>query len=328
MYFFVEEGTLGKGLAYELTTPNPIVLGTTALTFAHFAGSLKASEISNDSSVSGTTSKDALNTLGTAVGAGSLAVLGTSGVAATNLIDAVNELAALSSQNSYHMFSRPSSTASSTGGGTSGLGIVVTASGSPGTIGAPTDTNYLTRRLRYNMPTTATALQITGADWGLPSFSAPFNRNTGFTAFLRFGFSAVSANMRWFCGFRQGTSAPTNVAPESQLNIFGFGSNAQANVQFLSNDNSGSATPVDLGASFPAQTLNVCYEACLICPLGGSTLYYRLRRLDSAAVVYGSVSADLIVASTYGRMEMWISNNTDASIDEINWFGTDVFVPF
>lgn len=67
MWFFVEEGTVSAGKAYELTTANPIVLGTTALTFAHFAGTLKTSEITNDSSVVGTTSKDALNTLVTAI---------------------------------------------------------------------------------------------------------------------------------------------------------------------------------------------------------------------------------------------------------------------
>lgn len=63
MWFFVEEGTANGGKAFELTTANPITLGSTALTFAHFAGALKASEVTNDSSVTGATSKDALNTL-------------------------------------------------------------------------------------------------------------------------------------------------------------------------------------------------------------------------------------------------------------------------
>lgn len=64
MYFFVEEsGTTNAGKAFELTTPNPITLGTTPLAFQHFGGALKTSEIVNDSTVTGVKDSDALNTL-------------------------------------------------------------------------------------------------------------------------------------------------------------------------------------------------------------------------------------------------------------------------
>jgi phage-related tail fiber protein len=38
LFTFVEEGTAGAGNGYVLTTPNPIVLGTTPLTFTQFSG--------------------------------------------------------------------------------------------------------------------------------------------------------------------------------------------------------------------------------------------------------------------------------------------------
>lgn len=38
MFTFIEEGTAGTGNGYVLTTPNPITLGTTPLTFAQFSG--------------------------------------------------------------------------------------------------------------------------------------------------------------------------------------------------------------------------------------------------------------------------------------------------
>lgn len=38
MFTFVEEGTVNLGVGYVLTTPNPIVLGTTALIFTQFSG--------------------------------------------------------------------------------------------------------------------------------------------------------------------------------------------------------------------------------------------------------------------------------------------------
>lgn len=39
-YFFVQEGLTGAGESYVLTTPNPIILGTTNLTFTQFSASL------------------------------------------------------------------------------------------------------------------------------------------------------------------------------------------------------------------------------------------------------------------------------------------------
>ncbi len=65
MFFWVTEGTANGDKAFELTTNDPIVLGTTPLTFQQFAGALKSSQITNDSAVSGATSADALNTLNT-----------------------------------------------------------------------------------------------------------------------------------------------------------------------------------------------------------------------------------------------------------------------
>jgi len=38
MFTFIEEGTAGTGNGYVLTTPNPITLGTTPLTFTQFSG--------------------------------------------------------------------------------------------------------------------------------------------------------------------------------------------------------------------------------------------------------------------------------------------------
>lgn len=48
MFTFVEEGTVAAGYGYVLTTPNPIVVGTTALTFSPF---------SSAGSISGTTNR-------------------------------------------------------------------------------------------------------------------------------------------------------------------------------------------------------------------------------------------------------------------------------
>lgn len=67
MFFFATEGTANGDKAWELTTNDPITLGTTVLVFQQFAGALKTSQIVNDSTVTGAFDSDALNTLKTSV---------------------------------------------------------------------------------------------------------------------------------------------------------------------------------------------------------------------------------------------------------------------
>lgn len=322
MWFFVEEGTVSAGKAYELTTANPITLGTTALTFAHFAGSLKTSEIVNDSSVTGTTAKDALNTLQTKVGAANLAAYGALGPAATDVSDAINELASLTSSMGQLSFGRPNAALATMNfvGGAS-MGTVGTA-----TARTPADTSYLTRRTRVAFVSAATASSNAGVNMYVAGVGFA-NRNTGFQFDQAMGLAAVTVDMKWFCGlyntFANGIGQPSTI-----LNAIGIGCDStDTNLQLMTNDGSGTASKIDLGASFPPRTAGACYSVWLGCAPGGSTIYYRVKRLDVPAIATGSVSSKLPSAATL-MFSLLMANNTSAAAIEVASFGFEAVTAY
>jgi hypothetical protein len=75
---------------------------------------------------------------------------------------------------------------------------------------------------------------------------------------------------------------------------------ADANIQFMHNNESGTATKIDLGANFvvPTSDRSNAYEINLYCPPGSATVYYEITNLTNGAVASGSVSTDLPAATT------------------------------
>ncbi len=109
------------------------------------------------------------------------------------------------------------------------------------------------------------------------------------------GIAATSATHRGFCGLRTGN--PSDANPSSLANIVGMGwDSADANLQFLHNDGSGTATKIDLGAGFPrpAADRGDVYELALFSPPGTTQMVgYRVRNLLTGAVASGVVTTNL-----------------------------------
>lgn len=111
----------------------------------------------------------------------------------------------------------------------------------------------------------------------------------------------ATATHRGWAGLGSSTSAPTDVEPSSQINIIGMGWDAaDANVQMMTNDGTGTATKIDLGATFPVPTANYTnvYEQTLFCPQNGGTVYYEVRELSTGASAIGSLATDLPANTT------------------------------
>ncbi|MDK2775033.1 MAG: hypothetical protein KYX65_08535, partial [Tabrizicola sp.] len=97
-------------------------------------------------------------------------------------------------------------------------------------------------------------------------------------------------------------AAPTDVNPSSITSMCGMGyDNGDANIQFMHNDGSGTATKIDLGAGFPKPNadLTSVYEIALFSPPGTtSVLNYEVTNLVSGAVATGTITTDLPTTST------------------------------
>lgn len=136
----------------------------------------------------------------------------------------------------------------------------------------------------------------------------------GFLYVARFVVDTVVTDMRWFVGLSGSAAVIGNVNPSTLTNILGFGiDSGQTTVRFFNNDGTGAATATDLGASFPATTANVVYEARLFCAPNGAEVFYSLERLDSAALVEGSVTTDIPANTTLLSPQIWVNNGTTAA---------------
>jgi hypothetical protein len=263
----------------------------------------------------------ALNT--TKIGAGTIAAYGTQGAVASNLTDAVNELAALTTMAGQQGYMRPSPNATTF----SQAGIGSSATLGTATARAIADTTYLTRRKRYGADSAGTAGSAAGIQFFIAGPTGWFSRNSGFQTTQVMAISQLSANVRWFCGLTL-TNGSTG-DPQAMTNMVGMGCNAAGNVQVWSNDASGTASLVkDLGASFPARNANAVYLLWLFCAPGGTTIYWRVQRLDVPAVDSGTITSDLMVASVLPFPAMWANNNADASVVKVDILGYEEAVPF
>ncbi len=105
-----------------------------------------------------------------------------------------------------------------------------------------------------------------------------------------------SSAYRAFTGFRNVTSAPTDVEPSSLINMFGVGCDGlDTQLQFMHNDGSGTATKIPLGANFlkPTTDREAYYELIMYSAPNTSTVQYSIRNLDTGNSTTGSVSTNL-----------------------------------
>lgn len=134
-----------------------------------------------------------------------------------------------------------------------------------------------------------------------------------FRSIFRGTLGSVSGAMRWFMGWQLGGGlAPGNVNPNTFTDCIGIARclGTDANVQLIHNDAAGVATQVDLGASFPAATLNVGYELRTLSPALGSWRW-AVRNLNTGAEVSGTLAAN--IPSVAGLIpSFYVNNNTDA----------------
>ena len=156
-------------------------------------------------------------------------------------------------------------------------------------------TNLFTRMRRLSYVSSATAGQLAGTRVSTAQVTlGDSNGNGGFYKIIRFGVSdpATVAGARQFCGVSSTTGAGSNVEPNTLLNCIGIGNGASDTDLHLFYGGSIAQTPIDLGLSFPPNTLSTdVYELALFSPSNQlCTVYYEVTRLNTGDVVTGVIS--------------------------------------
>ncbi len=180
------------------------------------------------------------------------------------------------------------------------LGMAALTAINAGTAKTVATTNLFTRQRRLAYSSTAVAGTVGGARLAVAQITTGTGTLGGFLMACRFGCAdaATVAGARQFVGVSSSTAAPTNVEPSTLTNVIGVG-NGAANTNLFLYSGAGTANaPVDLGATFPANTLSVdIYELVIYCPVqGGAT--WRLTRLNTGATATGTLAAGSIPAGT------------------------------
>lgn len=208
------------------------------------------------------------------------------------------------------------------GGGTTltVMGVAATATGTATTVSLATTNDFtLNPRLEYLVTVAATT-----AVAGWRSATATFNMGTSATnggllydTWFGNATGGATATTRCFVGIQASAAAPTDVEPSTLLNIFGIGWDAaDANLQFMHNDGSGTATKVDLGASFPVPTSDrsVGYRLQMTTVSNSLVVNYTLTNVITLATISGTINTNLPANSVFLGGRGYISVGGTSSV--------------
>lgn len=184
-------------------------------------------------------------------------------------------------------------------------------------------TNLFTRMRRLGYVSSTTAGNLAGPRVAVAQVTTGTGSNNGcgFFKVCRFGISdaVLVSGARTFVGISSNTGAPTNVEPNTLTNSVGVGNGAADTNLKLFYGGSAAQTPIDLGANFPANTINTdVYELALYAPTATADIYYEVTRLNTGHVTSGMLSngggVSLPAATTLlTYLQAWRSNNATAA---------------
>ena len=212
-------------------------------------------------------------------------------------------------------------------------GIIIFAPNSTTTLtafGAPIPTATGTRS---HPPLSDSSLRTSIRRWNVTSAatvaSAAYERTTstfvmrgsqpgqgGFFFVLRFALPSILAEKAVAMALHSNTNMAAVTVPSAQLNHITLGADTgNTNLQLMHNDNVGASTKIDLGADFPKNDINTVYELVLFCPPNGSSIFWRVTRLDTGATAEGELTNDLPAAGAGLAPQMLVHNvNVAASV--------------
>lgn len=206
-------------------------------------------------------------------------------------------------------------------------GTTITLFGMPnnsvGTVSTPTiaTTNLLTSMRRIVVTSAATANSASELRSAAPLVWRGNAANLGgFFYASRFSATSATSNQRLFSGLTATTGATaTTVAPSAILNMVGVGwDSADANLQIMSNDGAGTATKVDLGSNFPSNNTSAVYELILYAAANGSSIGYRVQRLDTGLSTSGTITTDLPPSTSLLTHHQYMNNGGTAAAVVLN----------
>jgi hypothetical protein len=186
------------------------------------------------------------------------------------------------------------------------------------------DTNDVTRTQRLGL-----VVSTTGNLAQLRQSIVYFSQNQDFNIVSGFNMAdnAADTGIRFFFGVSTNTSPFSNVEPNTLLNCAGFcRPSTSNNLHLIHNDNTGTATTLDLGSNFPANTINTDKYRVFWrkVPTG---LYLKIERVGTAFSYETTLTSDIPALSTGLNFGAYIVDTSGASVSTgFDWHGTYVII--
>lgn len=152
----------------------------------------------------------------------------------------------------------------------------------------------------------------------------------GFDVKFRYGIATLPSGGRVFVGLHNASTVIGNVDPSTLTQIVGVGADAaDTNLSVMHNDGSGTATKIDLGASFPGKTTALdIYDVWFGCAANAATIDYLVVNKVSGATASGSIASDMPTNTTFLQHHIWCNNGATAVAGALDlsfiWTETDV----
>jgi hypothetical protein len=205
------------------------------------------------------------------------------------------------------------------GTGVSTVGWTITAVGTATTANvATTNRHTQSAGVEYLVTTPSTSAIAGFRETATQQFFGNSAGNGGFYFVCRFGpaTGVATSTTRLFVGMGASASAPTDVEPSSLLNQCGVGWDAaDANIQFMMNGGSGSATKTDLGIAVPTVDRTSLYELRMWVLPNSSVVNYIFSDLaEGGTVVSSSTSTDVPTTNTLLAAKGWMSVGGTSSV--------------
>lgn len=131
----------------------------------------------------------------------------------------------------------------------------------------------------------------------------------------RWAISSSTANQQVAIGLWAATGATsTSVVPSNLTDcIFVGWDSADSNLQIMHNDSSSTCTKINLGSSFPANSTTSVYEFMMFAAPNGSSVYYRVVRLNTGDVAEGEITTNIPTSTTFLTRHEYMNNGGTAA---------------
>lgn len=178
-------------------------------------------------------------------------------------------------------------------------GVQVTVTGTVTAPGKSTSSKFMFSNRWETLVTAPSITAVAGFRCNTQNYG--FGNSAGMGGYYLNGVTGPATGVtttthRYFFGMTQSIANPTDAQPSAQTLCFGIGYDAaDANLQFMHNDASGTCTKVDLGSNFPVPTSDRSsfWRLIMYSPSNTKEVYYKVIDMLDGDVYTGVATTDL-----------------------------------